>query len=194
MNHLLITMHHIAATFPNDGNSSSGDGMFLANYTYDFSDETEETYGVNLAQAAMNAFIVGRSVLKAGQGFGPSQESVNEDLFVAARADIKLYVEAGLAAAAMHYLNDAIADVSDADKIHHLSEALAFIYAMSFNSEGRLTAEEAHNALIAMGWSSSDSSLNGIYGINLWTVTDDQMTSAINILDQSFPGFKDANF
>ena len=183
-----------AATYPNDGNTSSGDGMFLANYTYDFSDETEETYGVNLAQAAMNAFIVGRSVLKAGQGFGPSQESVNEDLFVAARADIKLYVEAGLAAAAMHYLNDAIADVSDADKIHHLSEALAFIYAMSFNSEGRLTAEEAHNALIAMGWSSSDSSLNGIYGINLWTVTDDQMTSAINILDQSFPGFKDANF
>jgi hypothetical protein len=65
---------------------------------------------------------------------------------------------------------------------------------MSFNSEGRLTFEEAHNALIAMGWSSSDRSLNGIYGINLWTVTDDQMTSAINILDQSFPGFKDANF
>ena len=183
-----------AATYPNSGNTSSGDGIFLANYTFDFSDETEAAYGVNLAQAAMNAFIVGRSVLKAGQGFGPSQESVNEDLFVAARADIKLYVEAGLAAAAMHYLNDAIADVSDADKIHHLSEALAFIYAMSFNSEGRLTAEEAHNALIAMGWSSSDSSLNGIYGINLWTVTDDQMTSAINILDQSFPGFKDANF
>ena len=60
--------------------------MFLANYTFDFSDETEAAYGVNLAQAAMNAFIVGRSVLKAGQGFGPSQESINEDLFVAARA------------------------------------------------------------------------------------------------------------
>ena len=84
-----------AATYPNQANSSDGDGIFLANYIFDFSDETEAMYGVNLAKAAMNAFIVGRSVLKAGQGSDSSQENINEGLFNAARADIKLYVEAG---------------------------------------------------------------------------------------------------
>lgn len=182
------------ATYPNTSNTSNGDGVFIANYTFDFSDETEEVYGINLAQKAMEAFIIGRAALKAGEGFGPSQETTNEEVFQAARADAKLYVEAGLAAAAFHYLNSAISDVSDADKVHHLSEALAFIYALSFNSEGRLTATEAHNALIAMGWSANDSSLGGIYAINLWEVTDAQMESAKNILDESFPGFAEIPF
>ena len=142
----------------------------------------------------MNAFIVGRAALKAGEGFGPSQESTNETVFNAARSDAKLYVEAGIAAAALHYLNEAIADITDEDKLHHLSEALAFIYSLSFNSEGRLTATEAHNALIALGWSNSDSSLNGIYNINLWEVTDQQMESAKDILDNSFPRFGDIPF
>ena len=127
----------MAATYPNLANTSNGDGVFIANYTFDFSDETEAMYGVNLAKAAMKAFIVGRSVLKAGQGDDFAQEDINEELFNAARADIKLYVETGMAASAIHYLNEAIADVSEAEKLHHLSEALGFLYAMSFNSEGR---------------------------------------------------------
>ena len=183
-----------AATYPNADNTSNGDGMFIANYTFDFSDEVEEVMGVNLAEKAMRAFIVGRAALKAGQGFGPSQETTNETVFNAARTDAKLYVEAGIAAAALHYLNAAIADITDEDKLHHLSEALAFIYSLSFNSEGRLTATEAHHALIALGWSSSDSSLKGIYEINLWNVTDAQMESAKNILDESFPGFGEIAF
>ena len=183
-----------AASYPNQANSSNGDGIFLANYTFDFSDETEAMYGVNLAKATMNAFIVGRSVLKAGQGNDFSQENINEELFNAARADIKLYVEAGMAASAIHYLNEAITDESEAEKLHHLSEALGFIYAMSFNSDGRITPEESHNALTALGWSTTDSSLNGIYGINLWEVSDEQMYAAIDIIDESFPGFKNAGF
>jgi len=183
-----------AASYPNQANSSNGDGIFLANYTFDFSDETEAMYGVNLAKATMNAFIVGRSVLKAGQGNDFSQENINEELFNAARADIKLYVEAGMAASAIHYLNEAITDVSEAEKLHHLSEALGFIYAMSFNSDGRFTPEESHNALTALGWSATDSSLNGIYGINLWEVSDEQMYAAIDIIDESFLGFKNAGF
>ncbi|MBL6730604.1 MAG: DUF4856 domain-containing protein, partial [Bacteroidia bacterium] len=183
-----------AATYPNQANSSNGDGIFLANYTFDFSDETEAMYGVNLAKATMNAFIVGRSVLKAGQGNDYAQENINEELFNAARADIKLYVEAGMAASVIHYLNEAITDASEAEKLHHLSEALGFIYAMSFNSDGRLTAEESHKALMALGWSATDSSLNGIYGINLWEVSDEQMKQAINVIDESFPGFKNAGF
>ncbi|MEM7373675.1 MAG: DUF4856 domain-containing protein [Bacteroidota bacterium] len=182
------------ATYPNLGNTSTGDGIFMSNYTFDFSDETETAFGINLAQKAMDAFILGRSALKAGQGFGPGDESTNEAVFNAARADIKLYVEAGLAAAAFHYLNDAIADITDEDKLHHLSEALGFIYSLSFNSEGRLTASEAHDVLKALGWSSSDASLNGIYEINLWEVTDAQMESARSILNESFPGFSDIPF
>ena len=183
-----------AATYPNQANSSNGDGIFLANYTFDFSDETEAMYGVNLAKATMNAFVVGRSVLKAGQGNDFAQENINEELFNAARADIKLYVEAGMAASAIHYLNEAIMDVSEAEKLHHLSEALGFIYAMSFNSDGRLSPEESHKALMALGWSATDSSLNGIYGINLWEVSDEQMRLTIGVIDEFFPGFKNAGF
>ncbi len=183
-----------AATYPNQVNSSVKDGIFLANYTFDFSDETEAMYGVNLAKATMNAFIVGRSVLKAGQGNDSSQENINEELFNAARVDIKLYVEAGLAASAIHYLNKAITNVSKVEKLHHLSEALGFIYAMSFNSEGRLTPEESHTALTKLDWSASDSSLNGVYDINLWDITDEQMNMAIDVIDESFPGFKNAGF
>lgn len=181
-------------TYPNTANTSNGDGVFIANYTFDFSDETEDAFGINIAQKLMDAFIFGRSVLKAGEGFGPGDEKQNEEYYEAARKDIKLYTEVGIATAAYHYLNSAINDITDEDKIHHLSEALAFIYALSFNAEGRLTASEAHDVLIALGWSSSDASLKGIYNINLWEVTDAQMEEAKTILDQSFPGFGEVPF
>ena len=181
-------------TYPNLANTSDGDGSFIANYTFDFSDETEAAFGINLAERTTQAFIMGRAALKAGEGFGPGDETTNEEVYNAARADAKLYIEAGLAAAAFHYLNDAIADITDEDKIHHISEALGFIYALGFNAEGRLTATEAHDALMALGWSSSDASLNGIYDINLWDVTDAQMEEARSILNESFPGFSDVPF
>ncbi|MFT6166592.1 MAG: hypothetical protein ACJAV5_000202 [Vicingaceae bacterium] len=176
-------------TYPNSANTSNGDGQFITNYAFDFSDEIEAAFGVNPSQKLMDAFIFGRSVLKAGQGFGPSNETTNENYFNAAVADIKLYTEIALAAAAYDYLNDAIQDVTDADKVHHLSEALAFIYALSFNSEGRLSATQAHLALQTMGWDPNNPSLDGVYSINLWDVTDAQMESAKNILDQAYPGF-----
>ena len=176
-------------TYPNADNTSNGDGEFIANYTFDFSDETEAAFGINLAQKIMDAYIIGRSALKAGEGFGPGQETTNEEVYEAARADIFLYVEAGIAAAAYHYLNDAIADVSDADKLHHLSEALAFIYALGFNSEGRISAAQVHGVLQELGWSSTDATLDGVYEINLWQVTDEQMQAAKDALDVAFPGF-----
>jgi|GEM_PF-1524967 len=177
------------ATYPNSANTSNGDGKFITNYAFDFSDEIETAYGVNPSQKLMDALIFGRSVLKAGEGFGPSNETTNETYFNAAVADIKLYTEIGLATAAYSYLNDAIADVTDADKLHHLSEALAFIYALSFNSEGILSATQAHATLQTMGWDANNPSLEGVYSINLWDVTDAQMESAKSVLDQAYPGF-----
>ena len=181
-------------TYPNSANTSNGDGKFIANYLFDFSDEIEANYGVNPSQKLMDAFIFGRSVLKAGEGFGPSNETTNEAYYNAAVADIKLYTEIGLATAAYDYLNDAIQDVTDADKVHHLSEALAFIYALSFNAEGRLSATQAHAALQTMGWDANNPSLDGVYSINLWEVTDAQMESAKSILDQAYPGFGSIQF
>lgn len=181
-------------TYPNADNTSNGDGEFIANYTFDFSDETEAAYGINLAQKIMDAYIIGRSALKAGEGFGPSQETTNEAVYEAARADIFLYVEAGIAAAANHYLNEAISDVSDADKLHHLSEALAFIYALGFNSEGRISADDVHGVLQELGWSSDDATLDGIYDINLWQVTDAQLQAAKDALNVAYPGFGDIDF
>lgn len=178
-------------TYPNTSNTSNGDGVFIANYTFDFSAKIETATGINPAKKIMDAFILGRSVLKAGEGATAANETTNESYYNAARSDIKLYLEVGLAAGAYHYLNKAIEDITDEDKLHHLSEALGFIYALSFNSEGRLTATEAHNVLIALGWSSTDASLQGIYEINLWEVTDAQMQNAKRILDESFPGFGD---
>lgn len=177
------------ATYPNAANTSNGDGSFIANYTFDFSDETEDAFGVNLAEKLMDAFIFGRSVLKAGEGFGPNDETTNEAYYEAARADVKLYTELGIAAAGYHYLNDAIADITDEDKIHHISEALAFIYSLSFNSEGRISASQVHTVLQELGWSSTDSSLNGIYDINLWEITDEQLQAAKDALDVAYPGF-----
>ncbi len=181
-------------TYPNAANDSNGDGTFIANYMFDFSDETEAEYGINLAQKTMDAFILGRAILKAGQGFGPEQESTNEAALEAATKDVKLYVEAGIAAAAFHYLNTAIADVTNEDKLHHLSEALAFIFSLSFNSEGKISADHVHDVLVELGWSNTDNTLNGIYDINLWEVSDEQMENAKRLLDESFPGFKNTPF
>lgn len=181
-------------TYPNSANTSSGDGRFISNYLFDFSDKVETNFGINPSRKLMDAFIFGRSVLKAGQGFGPSNETTNETYYDAAVKDIKLYTEIGLATAAYHYLNDAIADITDADKIHHLSEGIAFIYALSFNSEGRLSAAQAQAALEALGWEANNTSLSGVYNINLWNVTDAQMESAKNILNQAYPGFGSINF
>lgn len=181
-------------TYPNPDNTSNGDGEFMANYIYDFSDETQEAYGINLAQRIMDAFILGRAILKAGEGFGPTDESVNEAALEACRQDIKLYVEAGMAAAAFHYLNDAIADITDDDKLHHLSEALGFIYTLSHNSEGRMSEAEAYDVLEELGWPSDNHTLSGIYEINLWEVTDAQMEAARVKLNSSFPGFINVPF
>jgi hypothetical protein len=40
-----------------------------------------------------------------------------------------------------------------------------------------------------MGWDANNPSLEGVYSINLWDVTDAQMESAKSVLDQAYPGF-----
>jgi len=68
------------------------------------------------------------------------------------------------------------------------------MYSLSFNSDGQISSQQVYDALKELGWSSSDSSLNGIYAINLWEVTDEQMEAAKDALDKAFSGFKDVAF
>ena len=197
------------ATYPNTANTSNGDGEFIANYTFDRSDETEAAFGVNLAEKAMEAFITGRAALKAGEGLTADAETEYEDVFNAARADAKLYVEAGIAATAFHYLNSTIEDVeqvnlnvagAEADKLHHLSEALAFIYCLSFNSEGKISITEVQAVFDKLGWkttldaSSGMISMEELYDLNLWDVTVEELEAARSLLNDSFPGFINAGF
>ena len=84
--------------------------------------------------------------------------------------------------------------MDDADKLHHLSEALGFIYSLSFNSEGRVTSDEAYAALIELGWPANNKTLTGIYEINLYDVTDEKLKAAKTSLDASLPGFANVKF
>lgn len=178
-------------TYPNTSNTSNGDGVFIANYTFDASDEIEAAMGINVAQKLMDAFIFGRSVLKVGEGTTAANEATNESYYNAARADIRTYLEIGIASASYHYLNLSIEDFNNAqddDKLHHLSEALGFIYALQFNSDGIISNTDVVRVLRALGWG-NDPSLNGIYDINLWNVNAMQLQQAKDILDESYPGF-----
>lgn len=181
-------------TYPNAGNDSNGDGSFIANYMFDFSDETETTFGINLAERTMAAFLFGRTVLKAGEGDTSLEETTVEEYYDAARADVILYVESALAAAAFHYLNLSISDVEAADKLHHLSEALAFMYALAWGPQGetQISTAEVYTALGELGW--GESSLEGVYSVDLWNVSDDELEAARQALDASFPGFADVAF
>ncbi|MEL6558527.1 MAG: DUF4856 domain-containing protein [Bacteroidota bacterium] len=182
------------ATYPNLANTSNGDGEFISNYTFDFSDETEEAYGINLAQRVFDSYLFGRTVLKAGEGNTSLEETTNEELYNAARADVLLYTEAGIAAAAFHYLNLTLTDVDPADRLHHFSEALAFIYTLAWGAPGesRITSAQVFTVLDGLGWGSND--LEGVYDIDCWNVTNDQVEAARQALDTYFPGFADVPF
>ncbi|MEM7296733.1 MAG: DUF4856 domain-containing protein [Bacteroidota bacterium] len=184
-------------TYPNSANASNGDGSFISNYMFDFSTLTEEAYGINLAQKTMDAFLFGRTVLKAGEGNTSLDESTVEEYYNAARADVILYVESALAAASFHYLNLSLEEdinLVPEDKLHHLSEALAFMYALAWGPQGetRISTAEVYDALGELGWGASN--LSGVYDINLWDVTDAQLEAARQALNASFPGFADVDF
>ena len=116
-------------TCSNTANTSSGDGEFIANYTFDFSSEMETAFDANVADKLTNAFLFGHSVLKAGEGTTATNESTKETYYETARADAKLSskIIIILATAAFHYLRDAMARVNNADdlaKLHHLRPLL----------------------------------------------------------------------
>ncbi|MFK7900535.1 MAG: DUF4856 domain-containing protein [Cyclobacteriaceae bacterium] len=146
---------------------------------------------VNIAQKLMDAYILGRAALKDGET-NLSGDNTDETYFNAARADIKLYVEAGLAGSAFHYLNRALIDINNENRLHYLSEALAFIYALSFNSEGVISSNQAYDVLAEFGWTAKG--LEGVYDVNLWEVTATEINDAKSKLENRFTSFGELIF
>ena len=57
-----------------------------------------------------------------------------------------------------------------------------------------MSEAEAYDVLEEIGWSSDNSTLTGIYDINLWEITDAQMEAARVRLNGAFPGFINVPF
>jgi hypothetical protein len=98
--------------------------------------------GVAETNKIMDAFLKGRAAISA-------KDKVNQD---AAVAEIKVLWEKVSAATAIHYLNEGIAKFADdADRIHVLSEALAFIQAFGYNTGGTISITDANEVLALLG-------------------------------------------
>jgi hypothetical protein len=98
--------------------------------------------GVVETNKIMDAFLKGRAAISA-------KDKVNQD---AAVAEIKVLWEKVSAATAIHYLNEGIETFADdADRIHVLSEALAFIQAFGYNTGGTISMTDANEVLALLG-------------------------------------------
>ncbi len=193
-----------SSDYPN-ANAVDGDGEYLAEFAFQFGDEIEAAFGVNPAERIMNAYIIGRSTLKAGEGFGPTNETTMEEFYFGARQDVILYGQVALASAIFFHLDEAASiAMGDANRVHHLSEALSLLYALSFTDPDNPRQDNPQQRLIEnnsvlnivlgeLGWQSG-ARLEGIYGINVWEITNDQISSAENDLDNYFPGFAEITF
>ncbi|MEM7550977.1 MAG: DUF4856 domain-containing protein [Bacteroidota bacterium] len=192
-------------SYPN-ASLPDGGGEFIAELAFQFGDEVEAAFGVNLAERMINAFIIGRSALKAGEVDVLPQDTItNNEVYFTARRDVILYAQATLAATIFHFLDAAAASPEGSvDRVHNLSQALSWIYALSYTDpdnglqENPQPRQLASNdvidlVLVEFGWAPGGL-LDEIYDINLWEITDDQISDAENALDQYFPGFADIDF
>ena len=108
----------------------------------------------------MDAFIKGRAAISAK----------NDNDQDAAVSDIKALWEKVSAATAIHYLNEGVAKFSDdADRLHVLSEAYAFIKALKYNMDGSFSQEDIDDIIEALG-------------DNYWTVTVSKIEAARDLL------------
>ena len=167
-----------------DWDGTSGSAEDLGKYI----DKTSDDLDVDISEKLATAFKVGRAALKAGEGTTADEDNTNEEILTAAIADIKLYVEAGIAGSAIGYLNATITgidNVDDAEKLHAFSEAIAFIYSLSFNDNSAIPASKVYEVLEIFGWDGE--SLEGVYSVNAWNVTTEDINEAKEILTTYYP-------
>ena len=152
--------HHFDEAFgyfgvPKDfpANADNLDLLFWGKYC----DKRDALVGTN---AIMEEFLKGRAAIS-------NKDKKGQDEAV---AEIKKLWEKAAASTAIHYFNDALANFSDAgNRLHYLSEGYAFVKALQYNLDGSLGVTDV-NAILAE------------LGDNYWTVTQDQITAARDLL------------
>ncbi len=110
--------------------------------------------------AVMNAFLKGRAAID-----NDDNETVTEQIAI-----IRDNVERGIAGTAVHYINEALANVGDnAVRSHTLSEGYFLVKSLKYNPTKKVT-----DAQIA--------TLLGYFGTNFWTTSTTDLQAAKNLL------------
>lgn len=125
---------------------------------------------LNVNQPLMNAYLTGRTAIV-------NKDYVQKD---AQRENIYYLHELVAAATAIHYINDAIDYLASDDQgnfLHSLSEAYAFVDAISYSPKKQLTAAEINGIL------NEDFGTNG----DFWTTTVEGLRSAKNTISAAYP-------
>jgi hypothetical protein len=110
--------------------------------------------------AVMNAFLKGRAAIN-----NDDNETVTEQIAI-----IRDNVERGVAGTAVHYINEALANIGDnAVRSHTLSEGYFLVKSLKYNPTKKVT-----DAQIA--------TLLGYFGTNFWTTSTTDLQAAKNLL------------
>ena len=159
---------------PQDFPSNTDGLLFWGDYTND----RDALLGSN--EILMDAFKRGRAAI------GQNQLDIRD----AAIQTIRKEWERVVAATALHYLNSAAANFDDpALRLHALSEAVAFTYALQFNPQRSISLSETARLLTELGGSTQFNEMN-LYNIDaagILTVRDELATAAgLSALKEAF--------
>lgn len=123
------------------------------------------------ATAVMNAFLRGRAAINNGDNATVTEQA----------AIIREHVERGIAGTAVHYINGALANVSDAPTLHHnLSEGYFLIKSLKYNPEKKISDAQIQSLL-------------NYFGSNFYTISTIDLQAAKNLLSTiyGFDSIKD---
>lgn len=155
----------VPVDFPNgDPVLEASEDRFWAAYTVD------RDVLLNVNQPLMTAYLTGRTAI------------INKDYAVKneQRENIYYLHELVTAATAVHYINDAIEYLAQEDRgnfLHSLSEAYAFVDAISYSPKKQLTAAEINTIL------NEDFGTEG----DFWTTTVEGLQSAKATISAAYP-------
>lgn len=112
------------------------------------------------ATAVMNAFLKGRAAIN-----NDDNTTVTEQVAI-----IRENLEKGIAATAVHYINGALANVSDAPTFHHnMSEGYFLVKSLKYNPAKKITDTQIQTLL-------------NYFGTNFYTVSTTDLQAAKNLL------------
>lgn len=145
-------------------NSRASEAQFWANYSNGADDD------LDMNDILMDAYIRGRTAI-----VNKDQQALNEQVTI-------LYenLELLTAATAVHYINstlDALGNSEQGEAFHQLSEAWAFVNAIKYSPERKLTPDEINQI------KETDFGANG----NFWNVTTQGLNNAKSKLVDTYP-------